>query len=143
MTLKQQVNVLQEEQKDNQLLIMDLQNQIKELQINTIDINKYTTWDWKKVLIFILSIESEEGEKVFMKYEDKLGKELEAQQIRGKDLKDLEKVDLKDLGIQIFSDRNLLYKKIQSLTKNNYGNIAMEHNKNIGNEGVNAPTAYI
>ena len=87
-----------------------------------------------------MSIENENGDKVFEKCKEKLGKEVEMQQLSGKDLKELAKSDLKDLGIVVFKERNLLYQKIRELVNNNCGKQVY---KNVDNEGGNAPTAYI
>lgn len=89
--LKMNVATLQEEKKENELTIMELMKENAELKMKTIDLSMYETWDHKQILLWILSIEDGNGNKVFMRYENVLRKELENQELSGSDLVNLNK----------------------------------------------------
>eukprot|EP01084_Bolivina_argentea_P028112 52278_1 len=143
--LKSQVFKLQEEQKENELTIIEMEKEIKTLKVR--DISNYKQWKHADILLWILSIKDVNGNKIFKKYEDKLSKELANNELTGMDLVSIEKSDIKDLGINVFKDRNLLYQKIKLMIKKNNKkpNMNNDHisNNNMMNEGSNAPTAYM
>lgn len=76
-------------------------------KVKTVDISK---WDSKDIYDWILSIDKER----FGKYKD-LKQTLEGEQLTGSDLEGITEQNLKEFGITKFSDKKLLFHRIQSI----------------------------
>ena len=145
---------MQEEKKENDLLMKEMKQEIEELKMKAISSNNYKDWTYKEILIWIISITDKENNKPFIKYKEILSKELQTAQLGGPDLETIEKSDLKDFGINIYKDRQYLHKKIQELVgtggsnnnDNNDNGQAMAVNNNDDNiafyEDEGATTQY-
>ena len=112
-TMKERVDVLEDERKENEMRMIEMEREMEALKAR--DLSNYKSWKFGEVLSWMLSIEDDHGEKVLMQYQDVLSKEIESEDLKGSDLKDVTPSDLKGLGIQKFAIRKLVHKRIQEL----------------------------
>lgn len=113
---------LKDEKKQDEQLIADLMDEIKKLKAEPIDISKYESWDHTQILLWILQISDDNGNNMFVKYENELQKQLKHQGLKGVNLKNLDKNDLMTFGIHNFGDRHVLYENIRVLINGGNGN---------------------
>ena len=107
---------LQEEKKENELKIKEMEREIEELKIKPINVTDYKNWKYTEIIMWIVSLTDHDGNKVFTKYKDILSDKLKANDLLGTDLYTVQKTDLTEFGINIYRDRNLLFQEIQKLT---------------------------
>ena len=143
--LNDQIGRLQEEQKENELTMIAMRKEIEDLKLKTLNERDYKKWKHHEIFLWIISIEDKDGNKVFVKYENELKKELSSSALIGTDLETIDKSDLKDFGVTVYRDRQLLFQRIKQLinANNNDKKQNMNDNNFNENEGGNAPTAYI
>ena len=116
-----------------EITIKQQQEKIKNLQIKSMDISQYESWNHEQIFMWIMSLENGR----YKKYDKDLQRELKNQEITGDDLIGFDVNDLKGLGIIVHKDKKALLSSIKQLTnQNNFNNV-----NNAINEG--APTAYI
>ena len=91
--------------------------EMETLTLATIDINNHNfkEWEWEQILEWILSCD--DGR--FKRYEEKLRKNLQQEEVSGVDLKDVNEVDIKRWGVTKFSDIKTLCSNIQELVNQN------------------------
>ena len=87
---------LMEEQKKMQLEIQQLKTENKELRVNNIDLLK-KEWDWKQILLWIMSLEHGR----YSKYEVELRENLKKEKIFAEDLVEVNESDISRDGILI------------------------------------------
>lgn len=102
---------IQHEQKENEMMIQAMREQIKELEMKTLDLSQYKIWNDEQIFIWIMSLDGGR----YKQYEDKLKKNLKIQQIKGEDLGAMEGGDIIDLGITAFKDKKALLSSIKKL----------------------------
>ena len=134
--MKEAIGALQEERKENEVLIQSMKQEIAALKVKAIDLSQYKSWKSEDILLWILSIDDGNGNKVFAKYQETMSKEIENMDLKGSDLGKLDKNEAKELGIHVFRDRILLIDKIGKL-------IAQQNNPKQNDEGATAHTAFL
>ena len=136
--LNQKVATLENEQKEYEMTINELKEQVKKLKVNALDINEFREWDSNDVINWILSID----DGVLAKYEEKVKQEILDGEIEGTDLITMDMDDIKRLGIGKFAHRKVLQTNIAKLKQINDNKQNANNVNNTNNEGANA-TAYI
>ena len=126
--LRSDVAVYQEEQKESEMRISELENEVKELKLMALDPSQFMEWDGESVLHWIMSLE--DGR--FKPYENVIRQSLIEEQVRGSHLSDVNEVDVKGWGVKPFDDKKALARHIQNLVKR-YGVIGRTQPK--GKEG--------
>ena len=130
--LQQISDKLLDDQKEFEMQIQKLRKENEELKMRNIDVQNYRTWNWKQILLWILSLD--DGR--YSKYEDELRKNLANEEIGGEDLFEVNEADIKGWGVNNFKDKKNLSKRIKELVN--------QYKPAVGNEGgLAAPTAYI
>ena len=136
--LREQNNNLMDEQKEKDLLINELKDKIKKLNMKPLDYTKWKEWDTEQVYKFIMNIYDD---NTLDEYKDDIYKEIFESEYTGDDLDGLELNDIKSFGIKKIKIRKKVYYAIKQLTQNSYNNNQKSTNFE-GNDG-DAPTAYI
>lgn len=106
---------LVEEQKESQIKIQQLEEQVAKLKLKAIDPSSYMKWDWEDVLMWILSLENGR----YAKYEKVLRQSLSEEGVRGEYLRKVDASDVKGWGIKSFLDKKDLCKYIENLLETN------------------------
>ena len=104
-----------EEQKELQLRNNNLEQELKEMKLKSIDINNWKNWNYQQIIIWIMSLDKGR----FKKYENKLSSSLEEEEINGSHLLRVNEADVKGWGIKNFDDKKDLVKHIQDLVNDN------------------------
>ena len=140
--LKQQNNKLLDDQKENVLLIKELNDKIKKLNLKPLDYTKWKEWDTQQVYRFIMNIYDD---NTLDEYKNDIYEEVIDGEYTGQDLSGLGLSDMKTLGIKKMSHRQYVFNAIKLLKSNQYNKNNKNNNDNNVNdiEGVNAPTAYL
>ena len=107
-----------DEQKENQMKIGELQQEIKHLKLSNINAVEYESWNNEQILIWIMNLENGR----FRKYKDILSKNLSEEDVKGIDLKTVDISDLKGWGVVVFGDRKAMFAQIQKLIHGNNDN---------------------
>eukprot|EP01084_Bolivina_argentea_P317745 550951_1 len=105
------IEELENDEKEKEMTIQEMTKQIEDLKIKSVDTSKYKSWKHDDIFLWIMSLDSE----MYKPYKEKLKKNLQAQQLTGEDLKDIEGGDIIDLGINVFKHKKLLLKAIKQL----------------------------
>ena len=139
--LTDKVSVYEDEQKENRLKIAELEKKVKELELKTLDVSQFMTWNWEQIVFWIISI----GDGKFKKYEESLKAAMSEEEYTGEDLLDVTVLVIKHWGIKDRKDRVELNGFIQELVQqkgpNQGGAKMMAAAAPNDNEG--APTAFV
>ena len=103
----------QHENKEMEIELNALKQQIQILKAQNIDPSKHETWDYENIIYWIMSLE--DGR--FSKYKEVLKKAFVEEELKGSDLGQVDINDVKNWGIKPFGDKKALFNHIQSLTK--------------------------
>ena len=115
-----------EEQKESQIRIKQLENEIKIWDLKNLDVDKFEQCQWQEILQWIVSLD--DGK--FKKYEQDLRKNLKEEEIAGIALKDVDASDVKRWGVTKFSDMKTLRQHIKQLVdKNRFDNLVSVANE--------------
>ena len=104
-----------EEQKESQMKIHGLEEQVAALKLKAIDESKFMEWEWEEVLLWILSIEKGR----YKKYESVLRQSLSEEEVKGEYLGNVDSADIKGWGIKSFLDKKDLCNHISDLVERN------------------------
>lgn len=104
-----------EEQKESQIKIERLEEQVAALKLRAIDESKYMDWEWEDVLLWILSMDNGR----YKKYESVLRQSLSEEEVRGEYLSKVDSADIKGWGIKSFLDKKDLFARITDLVEQN------------------------
>eukprot|EP01084_Bolivina_argentea_P292851 503564_1 len=113
--LKNDNGKLMEEQKQCQLRIIKLKEENKQLKLKNLNINDYKDWNWEEILIWILSL----NDGQYSKYKNQLQITMKEEGPSGKDLSDVNEVDIKRWGVTNFRDIKDLAKSLKKLVNDN------------------------
>ena len=113
--LRKRIEYLQNDQKEKELIIQEMNIEIENLRIKLLDLSNFRLWKWDDVFIWIMSLENGR----YKKYQNRLKKNLRLQDIGGQDLESIVSSDIIDLGVTKFNDKKALLKCIQTLIKQN------------------------
>lgn len=106
---------LVEEQKDSQIKIQGLEEQVAALKLKAMDPSSYMEWEWEEILFWILSLENGR----YKKYEAVLQQALSEEEVKGEYLGKVDASDVKGWGIKAFMDKKDLSKHIEDLVAQN------------------------
>eukprot|EP00483_Globobulimina_turgida_P012892 UN12916 len=112
--LKQEINNLLDDRKEMELEINELREENERLNGNNLDYSLWREWDSKKVFYFIMNTVNDGSLKP---YQESIKKEIFESEYTGEDLADIEKDDVKAMGIKKISVRKAVFKSIQNLTR--------------------------
>ena len=104
---------LEDDKKQKEINIQEMEDEIEELKLKLIDINRFKEWDENDVLRWIFSINNgylKKYEKliIYTRGTDK-----------GTDLLQIHRKELREFGIIIFADQTPLYNKLEELRRIN------------------------
>ena len=125
-----EIGSLMEEQKETEIENQTLRAQIKDLELKTMDIKQFKSWNFEQILSWIISIE--EGR--FKKYEMELKKVLSEEEPTGEELGSADAADIKRWGIKKFGDIKILMQCIKQLVNNNNDDQDNDNNNNNNND---------
>ena len=74
----------------------------------------YSEWNHLQILNWILSLEN----GLFIQHKDVLSKSLSEERVKGSHLEDVDKEDIKSWGMKDFEHKQMLFKNIKILIKN-------------------------
>jgi len=117
--LKQQIGTLQEEEKEREVMVQELKEEIKALKLQCLDESKYDEWNHEEIAAWIMNLDGDRFEKL---YGESIRMVLEEEQVSGSDLKKIKKEDVKRWGITKFADFDFVHEHIQRLTADKIGN---------------------
>merc|ERR1712154_139600 len=93
--LEAQITGLQDEQKEAQLIIAELTEKVKELELSNLDVTQYADWNWEQCLFWMMSLENGR----FKQYEVALRQALSAASMTGEELSEISPFVLKSWTI--------------------------------------------
>lgn len=136
--LKNDIAVRDEEQKEAQMKIAELEDKVKEMEMGNLDVSKFEDWNWTQIHLWIMSLEG----GYFKKYEAVLREALSEDEFMGKDLFKADVV-IKYWGIRDKKDRGRLIEHIQALVNPQPGDCGAEPiptpPQNENGEGASTP----
>ena len=122
---------LEEEKKENQMVINELEAEIKRLKLSSLKTNEYTQWSLDEVVHWMISVDP----SMYQKYKDVLVQKMSEEEVNGECLEQVDIKDIKRWGIKNFMHSKKLLKAINDLIQSNQ------------NEGLqssaNESTAYL
>ena len=104
-----------DEQKELQIRNNNLEQELKEIKLKSIDINNWKDWNYKQIIIWIMSLDKGR----FKKYEKILLSSLEEEEMNGSGLTRVDTADVKGWGIKNFHDKKDLVKYVHDLVNGN------------------------
>ena len=111
--LRKKVALYEMEQKESQIRIKELEQEVKELKLRLLDPSRFEEWDSECVLRWIMNLENGR----FKTYEKVLRHSFEEEKVRGSHLGDVDATDVKGWGVKPFDDKKALTRYIQQLVQ--------------------------
>ena len=112
-----EIGGLMVEEKESQMMIESLEEEMKSMRPQTMDVSQYKSWSWMEIFKWIMSIE--DGR--FAKYEGKLKRALSQEKPSGDDIEYVNGEDIKRWGITHFRDIKILKQYIDQLGNDHEG----------------------
>ena len=136
--MQQQLSQYEDEEKERQIEVQALREEVKRLKRQNLDTSKYAEWGAEEIGEWILGL----GDGRLVKYEKVLKKNLMEEEVDGSMLDKVNSADLKSWGIIKFADKKYLEEQIGLLVANpaQPGTNAAPM---MENEGAHAPTAFL
>merc|ERR1719300_1621844 len=116
--MSDQIAVHEEEQKEAQMKIAELEDKVKELELKALDPSKFMEWDFNQIHLWIMGLE--EGR--FQKHDVVLKERLTTYEIMGEDLLEVNCVVIRIWGIKDKKDSKALNQYIDELVGRNQSN---------------------
>ena len=138
--LQKQIELMQEEEKQRELIVEELKEEVKALKMRCLDEDRYSEWDHDEIAEWIMGLDGGR----FVKYEKVVRRTLKEEEVDGSTLGVVDGADLKRWGVTKFADFKYLQQQILKLVaRNSPDHIA----KNATNDSAaapseGAPTAY-
>ena len=117
-SLRLQVSKLMDDEKEYEITIQKLNDEIVDLKLKCIEVMNYEDWNPREIVMWIMSLDNNR----FNKYKDALSRHLNEEEIIGSDLKEINEIDLQRWKITSFRDKKLLLQRIKELTERNDNN---------------------
>ena len=138
--LKQQIEAIQEEEKQHDLIVRELKEEVKRLKLQCLDEDKFTEWNHDEIAEWIMGLDGGR----FVKYEQVVRRTLKEEEVDGSTLGVVDGADLKRWGVTKFADFKYLQQQIDKLVARNSPNhIAKDAIKDsLAAESEGVPTAY-
>ena len=141
--LKQQIEAMQEEEKQREFTVRELKEEVKRLKLQCLDESKYMEWNHEEIAAWIMGLDKGR----FVKYEKMVKRTLREEEVDGSTLGVVDGADLKRWGITKFADFKHLMQQIEKLVAKNSpdkngknASYAAKESPAAPSEG--APTAY-
>ena len=133
---------MHEEEKEKDLMIKELKEEVQKLKLQCLDEQKYEEWNHEEIAAWIMGLD--EGR--FVKYEKTVKRNLKEEEVEGSMLSKVDGADLKRWGITKFMDFKYLLQQIESLVAKTVDNESKESKHkgmdSAANVNEGAPTAY-
>ena len=136
--MQQQLSQYEDEEKERQIEVQALREEVKRLKRENLDTSKYTEWGPEEICEWILGL----GDGRLVKYEKELKKNLVEEEVDGSMLDKVNSADLKGWGVIKFADKKYLEEQIGLLVAN-LGQPVANAAPRMANEGAHAPTAFL
>ena len=108
--LKSSNNQLLDNEKEYQLTIKKLNDEIDNLKLKCLDIYNYEQWNSQQIVAWMISLD----EQRFNKYRDTLLYHLNEEEIIGNDLKQMNEIDLQRWHIKSFNDKSFYCRELMN-----------------------------
>ena len=95
-SLTQRILLLEEEQKEKEMRIQELQTENKQLKLQTLDERKYPQWNWEEIAMWIVNLDIDR----MGKYNDVIRRNLRNDEVDGSLLSEVDGGDLRVWGIE-------------------------------------------
>ena len=113
--LRDQAVEYEDEQKEAQRKMAELEEKVKDLQLRAMDVSRFMDWNWEQIHFWIMSVEGGR----FKKYDAILREVLSDADMEGEDLLNANQSFIKMWGIKDRKDRMGLLGHIQGLVQQN------------------------
>ena len=138
----QQIAVFQDEEKQRQMELQELREEVQRLRLQYLDESKYAEWGPVEIAAWIINLDQDR----LKKYEKTMETALKEEEADGSLLEVADAGDLRGWGIQKREDRKFVQQHIDKLVKGNAPQkggpkVAMEAMDTVEDEG--APTAFV
>ena len=95
-SLTQRILLLEEEEKEKEMRIQQLQSENKQLKLQTLDESKYSQWNWEQISMWIINLDIARMKK----YEEVIKRNLKNDEADGSLLSEVDGGDLRVWGIE-------------------------------------------
>lgn len=137
-SLQRKVVQYEDDQKEREIELQGLREEVKRLKLKCLDPSKYEDWGPEEICEWILGL----GNGKLAKYEKVLRENLKEEEVVGSMLGDVDGGDLKGWGISKFADKQFLKTEIAILVGKQPAALASSSSA-MANEGAKAITSYI